>query len=249
MTLFPLIVSCCAAWGPHVHQVIARSFAMEFFPNITDRQRRFLMLGSIYADGLDKTITHSMQHVTTILREIEDESSDLYWFFWGIFTHILPDTFAHAGKSRSFITAVGLRHHISELVMDSVVAHRAETSFMWLPASIKKDLIGMGIRFSGVFRIFYPVIWFVSKFLPIHHGLERIEHDKCPKLGYPVAVRNFERHLGAMLQSLREARLRLHDREFNDARVRELCTRLVFEIVCWTGPPSDRPIAIVWGES
>jgi hypothetical protein len=51
-------------------------------------------------------------------------------------------------------------------------------------------------------------------------------------LGYIVPARNFERHLAAMLQSLREARFMLRDRKFNDVRVRELCTRLLFEIVC-----------------
>jgi hypothetical protein len=124
---------------------------------------------------------------------------------------------------------------------------------MWLPGSIKKDLSRMGIRFLRGFHFFYPIIWFISKFVPIHRALERIEQDKCPKLGYDVAVRNFERHLAAMLQSLREAKLRFHDREFDDVRVRELSTRLVFEIVCCTGPASDgadsRPIGLVWGES
>jgi hypothetical protein len=235
--LMPLLLLGSLAWGPICHAVIADEFAQEYFPFLTPSQHDSYLRGAIYADGFDKRATHHTAAIVERLRAIPDNSSDLYWFFMGMFSHVPPDTFAHAGKSRSFIVPTGVRHHFSELVIDSLMMHRHPLPYFSLPAGIRKELARLNIQPLPVFKIQYPLFFILSKF-PLWHIVHFLEKDKCPKGTAEIAVCNFVEHYHSMLQSLREAVPKLYNDGFNDVRVREISTRLVFDLVCCTNDSS-----------
>jgi hypothetical protein len=231
-----LLIAAGRAWGPILHQVIAQQFSLAYFPYITDHQRRSYVLGSIYADGLDKSITHCTSCIVEKLREAGDPDSNIYWFLLGTFSHIPPDTFAHAGKPPSFITPFGLVHHFSELVVDSLMAHLHSTSFLRISAELRDAVTALNVSFSKVFTFLYPIVYVLAKF-PFHWLLPRVERDRCPKRNLSLAVCNFMKHYDAMLQSMQEAMPRVYDRDFTDATVTEISTRLVYEIECCQSQP------------
>jgi hypothetical protein len=219
------------SWGPICHAVIADEFAQEYFPDLTPSQHLSFLRGAIYADGIDKQFSHSVSEIIRRLRQIPDHKSDFYWFVMGVFAHVPPDTFAHAGKSRSFIVPRGIRHHFSELVVDSVMMRKHPLPFYFLPRRITKELAKLKIQRTWGFRFLYPLFFLLSK-LPLWRLVHRMEKDKCPKSTTEMAMCNFVEHYQGMLQSLREAFPRIREKGFCDVRVREISTRLVFDLVC-----------------
>jgi hypothetical protein len=238
-SMFPLLFHQSLSWGPIFHAVIADEFARESFPFLTDSQHSSFIRGSIYADDFDKSLTHNTAEIINHFQHIPNDQSDLYWFFMGLFAHVPPDTFAHAGKSRSFIVPAGIRHYASELVVDSLMMHRRPLPYFRLPVAISDSFARLNIRRSRAFRFAYPLFFMLSK-LPLYRVLHWLEQDRCPKPDYETAICNFAQHYRAMLQSLHEAFPRMREDGFNDARVRELSTRLVFEVSC-----CDRDLAPV----
>jgi hypothetical protein len=218
-------------WGPVFHQRIARDFSLEYFPLSTDRQRELFAIGSIYADGLDKMITHHIPLLREKICQIYNPDADVYWFMLGIYAHIPPDTFAHAGKSRSFITAAGWKHSLSELIVDSFIMHSTPLPRLTIPVDISRELDILEIRSSWKFPLIYWIEHWISK-LPLYFFLPRIEQDRCSTANLAISACNFRRHYSAMLQALREAMPLVLDTEFNDVRVKELATRLVFGVGC-----------------
>jgi hypothetical protein len=122
-------------------------------------------------------------------------------------------------------------HYVSELVIDSVMMHRRPLPYFSLPSAIADELRRGNIRRSVFFRFAYPIIFVVAK-LPLYRMVHWIEQDKCPKPNFEVSICNFVEHIKAMTQSLRETFPRLNELGFNDVRVREVSTRLVFNVSC-----------------
>jgi hypothetical protein len=229
--LVSLLFVHVVSWGPICHAVLADEFAQECFPSLSASQHTAFLCGAIYADGFDKSVTHYTSSIIEHLRQIPDEQSDLYWFFMGLLAHIPPDTFAHAGKSRSFIVSAGTRHHFSELVIDSVMMKRHPIPFYFLPSHISRELRRLNIRPVRIFKILYTLFFLLSKF-PLWRIIHRLEKDQCPKATSEQGYCNFVEHYHAMLQSLRESFRRIREEGFTDERVREISTRLVFDLVC-----------------
>ncbi|OHS97717.1 hypothetical protein TRFO_36003 [Tritrichomonas foetus] len=221
-----------------MHHVLARQFSYEYFPYITEVQRNAFILGAIYADGFDKSITHSAPRLSNMLNQIEDPESELYWFFMGNYAHIGPDLFAHAGRARSFIVSHGLKHHASEVIVDSLINHLYHPNFPVLTQPLKDGLNELGVRPIKMFRFFYPVIFLVSK-LPFYKFLPKVQNDRCPRGGLDLSICNFQRHYEAMIESMRMIFPRIHDDSFTNRRMQEMATALVFEVQCCEVPPAN----------
>jgi hypothetical protein len=217
------------SWGPVFHQTIAEHFATEYLSNLTAQQRRAFVLGSIWADGLDKETTHRTPHVVRKLRQINNVTQDVYWFFVGTFCHIAADTFAHAGKSSSFIVPHGIRHSFSELVIDSVMTHQCGAVAYPMPREILSEVAALNVRVSKWFYPLYRMIVLLSK-APLYRFLSLIECDSLPHRSYLQSNHNFQQHYEAMLQSMREAFANIWEKRFNDVRIREVSTRLLHGI-------------------
>ena len=235
METCPILLWCLlclgTCWGPLFHQSIARQFSYEQFPDLTEQQRNAFVLGSMYADGVDKRFSHTIPNVMERLSQVRDRDSEIYWFLLGIVAHLAPDTFAHAGKSRSFIVARGYRHYFSEAVVDSLARHIHNPAFIRLTDTLRNELVRMGLKPSWKFEAMYAASFVASK-LPLYRMLPFIEQDPCPKANYEMALCTFMRHYDAMMQALREAFARVGDPEFNDVRLREISTRLVWDVGC-----------------
>ena len=184
----------------------------------------------MYADGVDKSLTHSIPRIRQMLNTIDPES-ELYWFFMGNIAHIGPDYFAHAGRARSFIVSHGLKHHLSEVIVDSLATSLFKPTLLRMTPTLKKSLSDMNVRFINTFNIIYPVVYFIAK-LPLYKLLPKVQNDKCPKDGFELSLCNFKKHYEAMLEILRMAYPKLMDEDFTDLRMQEMATALVFEITC-----------------
>ena len=165
--LFFLIFSSFS-WTPAFHQGFALKYAEIYYPNITNNQLNSFLLGSIYADGIDKSISHYVRPVIRELNSITNRNSNLYWFFLGVMNHISIDTFAHSGKEKSFITDAGLWHHISELTICAWAQVNLHPSFRLITKELKNQIEGIGIRFRTSFKFLYPICYFLTKF-PFHY--------------------------------------------------------------------------------
>jgi hypothetical protein len=227
--MFSFLPLLTFSWGPIFHQTIAEHFASEYFSNLTTEHRAAFVLGSVWADGLDKTTTHRMNLVIEKLRQINDVNCDVYWFFVGIFCHIPPDTFAHAGKSGSFIVPHGILHSFSELVVDSFMMHKENPKVLPMPSEILREIEKLNVPYSKTFYVIYRSIYLLSK-TPLFRFLRFIERDDLPHSSYREATDNFRKHYVAMLRSMREAIARIWENGFNEVRMREISTRLVYDI-------------------
>ena len=236
-----LAFGCC--WGPVLHQVISYQFSNENYPDITEEQRKAFILGSIFADGIDKTMTH---HINGIQDEIEriaanNTDSNIYWFLSGIFAHIPPDTFAHAGKSKSFIVSTGFRHRLSELVIDSLMARLYQPDFIELPNSLSTQLRSLGITINSSFGLLRRLLFYFSK-LPFYRLLSRIQQNSCPKPNFDVSLCNFNRYYEAMMGSLWMSVGMMLDRTFTDMGMKSLATALLIDIECCPAESSDEDL-------
>lgn len=219
------------AWFPNFHQYIANEFSHQYFPSMTEEQRHLFLVGSIYADGIDKRVTHHVTAMKDLFDRIADLDSDVYWFFMGVFSHIPPDTFAHAGKSASYIVAKGAKHHFSEFVVDSLINHLYQTPYLSLPKKLKTQINQLGIRFRKSFFIIYPVEHILAK-LPFYRLLPWIEQNRCSTESYPTSLCNFHQHYLAMQETLKKSMDLIKDHEFDDLSTKNLATTLVFAIDC-----------------
>lgn len=224
-------------WCPLLHQVIARQFSDEYFPDITETQRNAFVLGAIYADGVDKSITHNITRLRAMLNKYDSES-EIYWFFMGNVAHIAPDMFAHAGRMRSFIVSHGLKHHLSEVAVDSLIAKTFHPPYLTLTQSLTDELTSLGIKFVKSFSVMYPSVYLMSKF-PLYKTIPAIQNNICPRNGLDVSILNFFRHYDAMLECLRMVFPRIMDETFNYLQLQETTTALVFDILCYESQDSN----------
>lgn len=227
--LFSLF-SLSSCWCPFLHQTISRQFSLLQYPYITIPQRQAFLLGSIYADGYDKSITHNVKRLREILNQLDPES-EIYWFFMGNFAHIAPDMFAHAGRSRSFIVSHGLKHHISEVIIDSLIVYKYNPPYLTISPSLRNSLDEMGIRPVKSFRFLYPLILLASKF-PLYKLLPKIQNDRCPIVNLDSSICNFMNHYNAMHECLRRGFQNFFNQTFTDLRLKEISNELLFDINC-----------------
>lgn len=229
--LFLSLLRLCGSWFPNFHQHIASEFSLDYFPFLTDSERQLFLTGSIYADALDKSITHHVNRMKDLFDRIADQGSDLYWFFMGVFSHIPPDTFAHAGKSASFIVNRGVKHHLSEFVVDSLINHLYHVPYLRLPKKIREQINQLGIGTRKSFFIIYPIEHLLAK-LPFYKFLPWIEQDRCSTMSYPLTLCNFHNHYTAMIEALKQSMDRIKDHGFDDLMTKELATSLVMAVDC-----------------
>jgi hypothetical protein len=93
-------------WRPICLTALADEFAQEHFPALTASQGASF-LRAIYTDGFDKAVTHSASSIIDRLGRTPNDQGNLCWFLMGLSAHVPPDTFAHAGKFRSFVVPQG----------------------------------------------------------------------------------------------------------------------------------------------
>lgn len=229
MQLF-LLFATSYSWCPYLHQSITRQFSYEYYPYITDAQREAFITGSIYADGVDKSLTHNVVLLREKMSQL-DRESELYWFFMGNFAHITSDVFAHAGKSMSFIVPHGLKHHLSELIIDSLIVSKYNPPYVTISSTLTKSLDDMGIKFVTSFRFLYPLIRILTK-LPLFKLLPKIQSDQCPVRDLDLSICNFMNHYEMMLECMRLSFPRIDEPSFNDLRVKETSVSLIFDIRC-----------------
>lgn len=227
--MFLLITSNC--WGSIFHQVISSDFSYEYFPNITDEQRNSLILGSIFADGTDKKITHFIPHIQEKLNMIRDNESNIYWFFIGIYMHIAPDTFAHAGKANSFIVKRGLKHHLSEFIIDSLYMNIQSPSFIEMNDKLEAELNNYGITLSKSFKFIRRALYSFSK-LPFYKFLPIIQKNACFSNDFNISLCNFRNNYNAMKKTLSLSMEKIRDTTFTDLKIKELATNILNDIQC-----------------
>lgn len=229
MLMFLITASVC--WGSIFHQVISSNFSYEYFPNITDEQRNSLVLGSIFADGTDKKVTHFIPRIQEKLRMIQDNESNLYWFFIGIYTHIAPDTFAHAGKAKSFIVKRGSKHHLSEFIIDSLYRNMESPSFIEMNDKLEAELNNFGITLSNSFKFIRRFLYHFAK-LPFYKFLPVIQKNKCFSNNFNISLFNFQNHYNAMKKALTLSMEKIRDTTFTDLKMKELATNILNDIEC-----------------
>ena len=220
------------SWTPAFHQGFALKYAETYFPNITNDQLNSFLLGAMYADGVDKSISHYVRPVISELNAISDTENNLYWFFLGVLNHISVDTFAHAGKEKSFITASGLWHHISELTICSWAQTNLRPSFRLITRELKQQIEAIGIRFRTSFKFLYPICYLLTKF-PFHYiMLPLVQKDGCPKHSYRMSECNFLKHFNAMMKATKEIMDHALDTRFNEIDVKQITLAELQSIEC-----------------
>ncbi|OHS93456.1 hypothetical protein TRFO_40278 [Tritrichomonas foetus] len=256
MLLFFFLTFNSFSWCPFLHQVIAQQFLERHLTNISESEKDSFLLGSVWADGLDKSITHKIQRLfdkmwrvkfiknnkiidlnnNDIKLQNDKENNDFYYFLLGIFSHIPPDTFAHAGKGESFIIEKGILHYFSEVVVDSVIIRQYKPKMMKniLPTGIRAKLNEFGIRESRFFRVFYPLVYLSAKIFPLHRFLPFVQINSCCHgiTAYTESSCTLSKHVLAMHEALELAFQRLGDVEFNNLHMENITTNLVHQIGC-----------------
>ena len=224
------------SWGPLFHQGIAKDFLHEYYPNISKSEENGFLLGAIYADGISKDFSHHVKPIYAKLHfylqnNFGSSQSQEYWFYMGLFTHIIPDTFAHAGHRPSYIVPSGIKHVFSEILIDSLTRHYKNVELLIIPEHLKHSLEMQGIIFTKRFPYLYLIDWFISQF-PLWKFLPNIKSDQCSKANFQVALCDFKRHYNAMLEALKENIDRAFDPSWTDQQVRIATTAKVFSITC-----------------
>ena len=224
-----------SSWGALFHQAIAKEYIHEHFPNISKSEENGFLLGAIYADGIMKDFSH---HVKPIYEKFNfylthggTSNTQEYWFYMGLFAHIIPDTFAHAGHRPSYIVPSGIKHMFSEILIDSLIRHYKSVEFLEIPEHLKRSLEMQGIQFTNHFPYLYKIDWFISHF-PIWRLLQFIKSDQCSKENFQVALCDFQKHYQSMLSALQENIHRAFDPSWTDQQVRIATTAKVFSITC-----------------
>ena len=222
-------------WTPAFHQGFAMKYAEVHYPNISSDQRNSFLLGSMYADGIDKSISHFVRPIIRELNSITNRQSNLYWFFLGVLNHIAIDTFAHAGKEKSFLLPSGKWHHLGELTICAWAHKNLHPSFRLISQELRNQIQGVGIGFRKSFKILYPFCYFITK-IPFHYILlPFIEKDGCPKTDYKTSECNFLRHYNAMMKAAKEIMDHAHDSMFNEIDVKQITLTELQKIECCGG--------------
>jgi hypothetical protein len=224
--------------GPVFHQIFAREFSLEYFPNISEAQREMFVLGSIYADGSHKNISHHLPQLMKQMQNVTDRRNDMYWFLLGIFIHLVPDRFAHAGKQTSFIPAHGIMHHIGEFVVDSLIHQLHNSTYMTLSGPLKQEMTRIGIRPLRYFDFIYPVMYWMAK-LPFYKLIFSVSNLNCPS---PVCT--LKRHWKKMFESGYYSMTRLGHFDFTDKFAQSLSNRMICNMTCqsFIGPREKKDL-------
>lgn len=217
-------------WCPFLHQSITRQYSYEYYPYITDAQREAFIVGSIYADGYDKSLTHNLQFLKETVNQFHPDS-ELHWFFLGNYAHIISDVFAHAGKSKSFIVSNGIKHHLSEVIIDSLIVKKFNPPYLTISPTLQKSLEEIGVKFLRSFRFLYPLIRFATK-LPLYKLLPKIQNDQCLISNLDLSICNFMNHYETMIVCMRDVYPELHNQTFTELKLKEESTKYLNQINC-----------------
>lgn len=212
------------SWTPVFHQAFAAIYADKYYPNITSQQRKSFLIGSIYADGINKSISHFVRPIIRELNSIANRKGNLYWFFLGVLNHISIDTFAHSGVKNSLIQPYGMWHHAAELSVCSWAQRHLNASFLVISKELIHQIIGVGISVKRSFSYVYPVIYLVTKILPLNYLLPFVINVKNgnKRLTYKESEAVFARYIDAMLSASKNLMSHAHDATLNEIDVKEI---------------------------
>ncbi|EAY06788.1 hypothetical protein TVAG_103380 [Trichomonas vaginalis G3] len=230
--LLLLFIGFSISWTPSFHQAFASYYAKSHYPNLTKSQYESFILGAMYADGVNKTISHKVIPMVKKINSVTNQSSDLYWFLLGIFNHIAIDTFAHAGLENSFIVPKGLKHHLSEIATCSWAQHHMKTRYFTIPSDLKDQVSEIGISFKSNFRYLYPICYFFAKFIPAHWLFPFIHKSPCNIKSYKEADCMFRRHLDAMVKAAEKIMALSHDSTLTQFGVKTIVYGYLNNIQC-----------------
>jgi hypothetical protein len=163
-----------------------------------------------------------MKHIESVT----DRRTDLYWFLLGIFVHLVPDRFAHAGKPTSFITSRGIMHHFGEFVTDSLLNVLYGSTYMTMSGQLKQELQKTGIGLLWHFDFLYPVMYWMAK-LPFSWLIFCVSKLDCRS---PVCT--LKRHWNEMFRSAQYSMTRLGDFDFTDKFAQRFSNRLICNLTC-----------------
>ena len=152
--MFFILVSLSCSLFPAFHHTFAKYYLESKSLNITENQFESFLLGSIYADGIDKSVSHFIKPVINEMNFAKNKDSDLYWFFAGVLNHISIDTYAHFGSEKSYIVPAGLLHYISELTISSWAQWNFKLKYLRISEQLRGKISEI-VSFRKVFSIFY----------------------------------------------------------------------------------------------
>ena len=224
MLLFSLFLSLTKCWTPAFHQAFAAVYANKYFTNITEAQRNSFLLGAMYADGVDKRISHFVRPVIRELNSITNRKGNLYWFFLGILNHITIDTFAHSGLDKTIVQPTGFMHHLAELSICSWAHRNLNSKYMRMSSELVNQIAGIGIKFKPSFKYMYPMCYFSSKLTPLQHIMPYVfkKPQEFRRLSTKEAEFLFLTHFKAMLSASKELMDHAHDSSLNEIDVRDI---------------------------
>ena len=224
MILFSFLFGFSVCWTPAFHQAFAAVYANKYLPNITEAQRTSFLLGSMYADGVDKRISHFVRPVIRELNSITNRKGNLYWFFLGVLNHITIDTFAHSGLDKTLVVPYGVMHHAAELCICSWAQRNLNASYIHMSTELINQIAGIGINFKPSFKYMYPGCYFVSKLVPLQYTMPYVfkKQNNMSRLSYNQAQLLFLTHFEHMLLASKELMSHAHDSTLNEIDVRDI---------------------------
>lgn len=222
------------SWTPVFHQAFASRYCDLHYPNITEEQRESFLLGSMYADGIQKNVTHYVKPAIGNLNRISDKNSSLYWFFLGIYNHLAVDTFAHAGKNQSFVVAKGLKHHLSELAICSWARRNFKVQYLRMSPKLRSEILESGVKFRNMFKYEYPICYILS-YLPMHRLIPFLEKSNCQYSGsktYQKSLTTFKHYLDMMMVGTEEIMSHFDDSLFTEKQIKRITKSYIYNFEC-----------------
>jgi len=186
-----------SCWTPIFHQYFAEEVIKKHFDNISDTFKESFVLGSIYADGFDKSITHFSNRTIKLINKFSDQKNEEYYFFLGILSHIASDVFAHSGKTKSFIIGKGFKHYLSEIAICSLFLYKFKVIPKQLSNCILEKISQSGLRPLPRFFLFQKVFKYIANF-PFWIVLPYITNDFCDNRDYSRILIAFQEHIANM---------------------------------------------------
>jgi len=225
------LLCVCSSWTPVLHQHIAKSFLYEYYDYIPEELKYSFICGSIYADGFNKSITHSTKSVLDILYSINCTDSEEFWFFLGIFSHIVCDCFAHSGSKTSFITNIGTMHHISELVVCSYIFTRGNIEYILIRYNLSQIMKKYHIEEKKSFKLIYPLCYTVS-ILPLWAFLPSIEKGNCISSSLSDPEYHFLQHYASMQSAMKKIIHKVLDKSMTYSDMGKITTEFLNSSSC-----------------
>jgi hypothetical protein len=229
--LFIYLFLFSTSWGPIFHEVIATRYADTYLFQLNFQQKNSFILGSIFADGINKTFSHQINEIIREIHLIQDRETNFYWFLMGLICHVTADIFAHCGELHSFIVPVGYFHYFSEFVICSFSRNIEHPKFKRLHQDIIHELQIKQISIIRKFHFIYFSMNYLSM-LPFHLFLPMIERGNCHSNNFEMSKCNFMKHFDAILNAIKAVFDRFSCFDLTDLDVHDIANKFIFDIRC-----------------